>query len=302
MAHTIRSDLIVPEVLEEAVRGEFAGMKALYGTGAAVVSSRGWPDARGGDEITIPYFGTIGEFEDLAASEDDGAGEIPALTPAKLSMTSETATVAHSGKAFEITEWARIAASYADPYAEAARQIRVGLERLADSKLLVQANATTLSSNVYNASTPVTASWTEILKARFLFNDEQDDLALIVMHSEVALQLLQEVDGNSRPIWENVLQTGVIPANILGIAVKISDRATKTEEAGGVGTPASYNTLLLKRNSLAFWFNGGQPEIQTDKDILADSTVAALHVYYAAHRYTRLAGSTLTGVAKLVHN
>ena len=303
MAHTIRSDLIVPEVLADAIAGEFAGMKALYGSGAAFVTAQGWPDARGGDRIKIPYFGTIGEYEDLDSDEDDGSGDLPALTPAKLSMTSETATVAHSGKAVEITEWARIAAMYADPYAEMARQLRVGLERLADAKLLAAASTTTLTHSIYQEDGSGTPSWADVLEARFKWGDEQDDIALIVMHSDVALRLLKELDGNNRPIWDNVLRSGQIPAEILGIPVKISDRATKKADYAETGSSATgYETLLIKRNALAFWFSGGQPEVQTDKDILTDSVVAAIHVYYVAHRYSRLAGTTKTGVVKFIHN
>lgn len=304
MATTIRSDLIVPEVLEEAVAGEFAGVNALYGSGAGFVSARGWPDARGGDEVTVPYFGTIGEFEDLATDEDDPPGTVPALTPAKLAMTSEKATVQHSGKAFEITEWAKIAAAYADPYAEAARQIRVGLERLIDRKLLDAALTTTLTHDIYDPTGAAGApTWDAILDARFKWADEQDDIALLVMHSDVVLRLLKEVDGDNRPIWQDVLRSGTLPAEILGIPVRISDRATKKADYGETGTSATgYETLLVKRGALAFWFSGEQPDVQTDRDILVDAQVAALHVYYAAHRYTRLAGSTLTGVVKFIHN
>lgn len=303
MAVTIRSDLIVPEVLADAIAGEFAGVQALYGSGAGFVTGQGWPDARGGDTIKIPYFGTIGEFEDLA--DDEGAGgAVPALTPAKLTSTSETATVKHSGKAFETTEWARLATMYADPYAEAARQLRRGLERLIDKRLLEAASTTTLEHDIYDPTGAAGApTWEEILEARFLWGDEQEDLALMVMHSDVALRLLKEKDGDNRPIWADVLKSGTLPAEILGIPVKISDRATKTPDYGETGSSATgYETLLVKRGALAFWFNGGEPDVQTDRDILADSTIAAVHTYYAAHRYDRLAGTTKTGVVKFIHN
>lgn len=303
MAVTIRSDLIVPEVLEEAVRGEFAGMNALYGSGAGAVVTRGWPDAKGGDTIKIPYFGTIGEFEDLASDEGAG-GALPALTPVKLTMTNDTATVGHSGKAFETSEWARLAAMYADPYAEAARQIRVGLERLIDAKLMAQARTTTLVHNIYDGATPANGAptWEQLLTARFKWGDEQDDIVLISMHSDVALSLLKQADADLRPIWNRALETGGLPASILGIPVRLSDRNTKTPELGGVGTATGYETLIYKRSALAFWFNGENPDIQTDKDILADSAVAALHLYYAAHMYSRLPGGTKEGVVKVIHN
>lgn len=304
MAVTKRSDLIVPEVLEDAIRGEFAGAKALYGSGASFVTPRGFPsNARGGDKITIPYFGTIGEFEDLANNEG-GSGAVPALTPAKITMTDEEATVQHSGKAFEITNWSQLAAVYADPYAEAARQMREGLERMADAKLLAQANTSTLVHDIYSSTNAAGSEpeWDELLEARFKFGDEQNDIALMVMHSDVVLRLLQQADTQGRPIWQDVLKSGGLPAEVLGVPVKMSDRATKTPEAGGASTATRYDTLIIKRNALAFWFSGNEPSVQTDRDILADTDVAAIHVYYAAHRYSRVAGGTTTGVVKFRHN
>jgi hypothetical protein len=47
-----------------------------------------------------------------------------------------------------------------------------------------------------------------------------------------------------------------------------------------------------------FWYNGNV-QVQTDKDILQDSRVAAVHIYWAVHRYVRMPGGTKTGIAKI---
>src|SRR6202020_688768 len=117
-----RSNLIIPELLVEAIQGQYPGMVALWGTDVAVVSgtlpSTGPSGAkiRGGDAVKVPYFGTIGELDDVTPETD-------ALTPASLIMTSDTSIVVHSGKAVEISDWAQMAALYADPYQEFARQM-----------------------------------------------------------------------------------------------------------------------------------------------------------------------------------
>lgn len=299
MATTIRSDTVIPEVLEEAIRGAYADMQALQGTGAGVVITRGFPDARGGETITMPYFGTIGEFEDLASDEGAG-GAIPALTPAKLAMTEETASVQHSGKAFEVTEWAQLAAAYADPYAEAARQLRVAWERRIDLALITQALATTLTHDIWaaTATTDTVLSWETILDARFEWGDEQNGIALAVMHSDVARDLLKQTDANDRPIYEQrSLDEGSI-IQVGGIPVRISNKMTKTTDATD---DTKYETLLCKRNALAFWMQGNAP-VQTDRDILSDTHVAALHTYWAAHMYKRLPGETVAPVVKVIHN
>lgn len=314
MATAKRSDMIVPEVLAEAVRGEFSGVNALYGTGAAFVTGQGWPDARGGDTVKVPYFGNIGEMEDLA-SDEGGAGAVPALTPAKLDMSSESASVQHSGKAIEMTRWAQLAAMYADPYGEAARQLRISFERRIDKALLTEAATTTLSKNIFddtvttgNAAGRLT--WQTLLGAKFLWGDEIDDIALVVMHSNTIFDLLmtQEEDGSgatNKALYEAAMNGEIIRAPGVGAPIKVSDRAT-LEAAGGAGGNTNndrYTTLLVKRNALALWFSGGEAlDIQTDRDILSDTDVAALHTYYVAHLYSRMPGGNHEGVAKILHN
>ena len=288
MPVTVRSNLIVPEILQEAVRGEFVGVTALLNSGAAAVSATLPESARGGDVLKVPYFGTIGEYEDVA--------EAVALTPANIVMTSETATVQHSGKAIEITQWAQIAAAYADPYAELARQLRVGFERRMDRALIDAANTTDLVHDVYSATTPRTLNWDVVVDARLRFGDEQEDLALLVVHSKVLGDLLKLKDGDGRPLLVNDLQAEDRVARFAGVPVKVSDRLAPEST-----NPPRYTSLLLKRNALALWYNGS-PEVQADRDILRDTQVAAVHVYWIAHRYSRMPGSTRTGVVKITHN
>lgn len=289
MARTVRTDVIVPEILAEAVQAEFAGATALFGTGAAAVSSTLPGAARGGDALKVPYFGLLGELDDV--------NEGTALTPQKLTMTSETAVVQHSGKAFEITEWAQMAAAFADPYAEAARQLRVAVTRRADKALIDVAVTTGLEKNVAAAAagTPVTILYDHVVDAKLLWGDEQSDIALLAVHSKVLGDMLKLKDSQGRPLLTDARE-GELP-RFLGIPTIVSDRLPIDTTI----TPNRYTSILAKRSALAFWFNG-TPEVQTDKDILIDSRVAAVHVYWLAHRYSRVAGGTLTGAVKLITN
>lgn len=61
-------------------------------------------------------------------------------------------------------------------------------------------------------------------------------------------------------------------------------------------------SLLLRRNSLAFWFNQDALQLQTDRDILVDSSIGAVHLYAAALRYRRRPGGTKPGVVAIDHN
>jgi len=127
MAYVKKGDLFVPEALEDAIKGIYAGMSVMKDTGAVLVKT-GMPagKAKVGETITVPYFGTIGELEDLT---DDGQ----ALTPRGISQTDETATIRHSGIAIEATWWAQ-ASSADDPYGEMARQVKLAVERKIDAE------------------------------------------------------------------------------------------------------------------------------------------------------------------------
>lgn len=61
-------------------------------------------------------------------------------------------------------------------------------------------------------------------------------------------------------------------------------------------------TLMFQRDACAFWYNANAMRLLTDKDILKDNDVAAMHLYYAAHTYRRRRGGARPGVVKLVHN
>jgi hypothetical protein len=294
MAITKRADLIIPEILEDAVRGAFPGMKALFGTEAAIVNLS-LPSTRGGDKIKVPYFGTLGEFEVLA-NDEGGAGAIPALTPAKLTMTADEASVVHAGKAFETSEWARMAATYADPYSEATRQMMEGFKRHIDSELIEVAKTTpsSMAVDVYSATTPRKLDYDVVVDARAKFGDEDRDIALVVVHSKVLADLRKLKDSDGRPLITDAVLGDV--TRIAGVPIVVSDRLAPTTD-----TVPKYTSLLIKKGALVAWVNG-MATVETDRDILADTVVTAVHIYYIVHRYSRLPGGTKTGVVKIIHN
>lgn len=61
-------------------------------------------------------------------------------------------------------------------------------------------------------------------------------------------------------------------------------------------------SLLFQRDAMAFWYAARHMEMLTDKDILKDNDVAAMHIYYAVKRYRRRQGGTKPGVVALKTN
>lgn len=293
MPTTKRSDLIIPELLVEAIRGAFKGKDMLLGSGVAVISNTLPGGLRRGDKVKVPYFGTMGEMEDI-----DNEGD--ALTPEKLSESYEEATVKHSGKAFERTEWARLAAQE-DPYPEAARQFAIIANRRVD-KALVDAAGLGLPSTYINDVTGLAGalanfSWNNVIDTVGAFGDELEDMRLMIVHSKIYRDMLKMVDSTGRPLLVTSMSgDNVVVPRFMGIPVRVSDKCKKTDLGGGV---FSYETIIGKEAALAFWYQE-EPRVLTDVDALADSELAAIHMYWVAHRYQRVRGGTTPGILKLV--
>lgn len=279
------TDFFVPELLAEAVKAGFAGMKALWGTDAAVVNFA-MPAGKTevGTTVKVPYFTSLGEMEDLTNDGD-------ALTPAGSTSAAQTATVKHSGKAFEITHWAQLAA-LGDPYELAAQQVIESARRRGDKALIdAAADATSWSSLTHDISAvgAGTINYDDVIKARMKWGDEQDAIALMVVNSKVFGDALSLKDALGRPLLTDINEGGI--SKFAGIPMAVSDRI--------VAASSVYTNLLIKKNALALWLNG-QPSIITQPDVLTDSTIAACHIYWAAHRYNPMAGLTKGGVIRFL--
>lgn len=295
MGTTKRTDLIYVDQLQEAITAAAAGITALNGTGAAVVSttlpSIG-PDGialKGGDTVRVPYFDYVGELDDVA--------EGGALVPVKLAESSETATVVHSGKAGEITTWAQLTAMFSDPYAEYARQFVMAWARRIDKGLIDKAVASTLVNDISALVGPASQlSWDAIVDTQQLWADEQSDILLMVAHSYIYGQMRKLKTSTGLPYLQDPKGPNELPT-FAGIPVRVSDRMTPTASV--------YPTAICKRAALAAWVNG-TPTVETDRDILAATDVTAIHTFHVEHLYKRppkavpsTGGGTKTGVVIL---
>lgn len=293
MATNLRSSFIVPELLADAVETAFAsGLNLLFGTAAVVQNPTLPTSARGGDVVKVPYLGNIGEFEDVA--------EDVALTPVAMTSAAETAAVARSGKAITITKWAEIANAYEKPYEVLAKQMQEGAARRIDSSIIAAAQAAYAGGTpgntaglVYDvsASADPKLSYNNIVDLKLKWGDEQDDFAMMAMHSAKWGDLLKLKDADGRPMAiESVLADGRTLRQFAGCPVAISDKLTPTSSV--------YPTLFVKKGALAAWYNP-TPSIQTLPDVLKDSTIASVNIYYVAYRYRLMAGKRLPGVGVL---
>lgn len=229
MARTTKDDVIIPQIFTEAVQAAFAQANAFQGSGLATTGAVAINDSFGGDantvgsEVRVPYFGTLGEF----TNNPDGS----AVTPAKVSMTSELATVSRDSLAFEVTRWGSRAAG-ADVYEEGARQIVVAAQRAMDRRVIDACVAAGgLVHSVYDVGSPVKLNYDVMVDAKMLWGDEQDDVVALAVHSKTLADLYKLRDSSGLPILTNPVDGGL--PRFLGVPTVVSDRLPLTGSSMG---------------------------------------------------------------------
>jgi len=245
MAITIQSDIITPQILEDAIRGVFRGQNAFMGS--ALVSSgavmvRGTMPQGGrsaiGKTIDVPYFGTIGPM----VNNPDGS----AITPEKLGMTSEQATIARGSLAVETSRWAQGVAAVdpalVDPHDEGARQAMEQATRYADDVMTAAFAATPLVNDVFSTSNPVYLDHSLAVRSRAKFGDEQETIVAMVTHSEAEADLASMQDDQGRPLYVQSIrespQGRSIEKTFAGMRLLVSDRVPLTGSSMSAVTAA----------------------------------------------------------------
>ncbi|MDQ0949328.1 N4-gp56 family major capsid protein [Streptomyces phaeochromogenes] len=271
MPQTTAAAMIVPEVWGDMAQAQFTGAVRVAGSGAVIEDStlEGAP----GDTIHFPKWGALGELDELT--------EGTPMTTAAMSTDDATATIKEAGKAVEITDKARLT-SLGNPEDEARRQFGILAARKVDADLIAQAQADETAqggSNPYRLTTAAGATklaWsTGIVPAIGKFGDEwepSDFAGLWINSAQLGDVFLDDqfinaskLGGTDTPVRSG--QLGVIG----GVPVFVTNRLT----AG--------KFMLLKRNSLGLLYKR-RPLVESDRDILARSTVVTTTMHYAVKR------------------
>lgn len=236
MAKTTKDNVIIPDLFNETVSGVFAQQNALMGSvltaaGAAVVASD-MPAGSGevGNLINVPYFGVIGDFQDIGADGNP-------VVPQRIAQSQEQAQVQHSALAFEVSRWARSSAGR-DIYEEGAAQIETSATRKMDSMLIAAATAPGgLVRDVFSAANPRTIDYDLVVEGRMQWGDEQGDIAAMLVHSKAHMDMQKMKDATGRPMIQHL--DGAPFPTFYGLPVGISDRLPiGAGSAMGTVTPA----------------------------------------------------------------
>lgn len=242
------------QVLTETIQGAFQQKTAFMGSvlvsQGAVTVADSMPNAGPnfiGTQITVPYFGTIGNF----VNNPDGS----AVSTNQMAMTNEIATISRSSLAFEVSRWAQNAGpTDADPYEEASRQIVEAAIRDMDARLITESMNTALVSDIYSSSSPAYISWDAVVDARAKWGDENRDVVAMICHSRTMADLRKLKDTIGRPLLVDSMQMNDVP-RFAGVPVIESDRAPLTGSSMSTVTSAGTSppTLTLAGTPTGAW-------------------------------------------------
>lgn len=238
MARTTKLDVIIPEIFTDAVQGALAQKDVLLGKSSlaslgivAVRDNFGGDENDIGDEVTVPYFGTIGEFQENITDGD-------AANIVKIAQTQEKAYVVRDSLAFEATRWSRGSVGK-DAYDEGVDQITTAVARQMDKRVLTAAAAPGgLRLSKYNASAPNFLNYDLMVEGKMLWGDEQEDVVGMAVHSYTLADLYKLRDGNGRPLLTTP-EAGGLP-RFLGVPIVVSDKCPIV--GSGMGAVTSTGT------------------------------------------------------------
>jgi len=271
MAQTTSSVVIVPEVWGDMAQAAFTGKVRVAGSAAVVEDNT--LEGQPGSTIHFPKWGALGDLDDLT--------ETTAMTPVAMSTSQATATIKEAGKAVEITDKAKLT-SLGDPEAEARRQFGILAARKVDAALIAQAQD---DETAQGGSTPYTFT-TAAGKTKFTWLDamvpaiakfgdewEPSDFAGLYLNSAQyadALADAQFVDASKLGNGPSAAVAGSI-GRIGGVPVFLTNRV------------AAGKFLLMKTQALGLLYKK-RPLVESDRDILARSTVVTTTLHYAVKR------------------
>ncbi|MCL6437221.1 MAG: N4-gp56 family major capsid protein [Rubrobacteraceae bacterium] len=255
---TRAADLIVPEVWADMVQGEFTGRLVWGGLAQVFTDLEGVP----GDTIHFPRYSTLTDAVDVTEDQD--------LPVEKLATSDDTATVKEAGKAVEVSDRALLNA-LGDPLAEARRQLGVVIARKIDADLQADVLAEPAGTKTTTFSLDSVSHLT-LWSLLDLFGEDGADpanFAAFIMNSARYSQIRASDYFNradSVGQGNQAMVRGYV-GNFASIPVVVSDRL-----------PAA-KVVLIEHNSLGLIYKR-RPIVETDRDILARSTVITTNVHY----------------------
>lgn len=256
MAETLLTNMIDPEVMASMISATLPS-KIKFAPLANIDSTL---SGRPGSTLTVPKFAYIGAAEDVAEGIPIG---ITTLT------TSATVfTIKKAAKAVEITDEA-VLSGLGNPIGEATNQLQMSIADKIDEDLVTCLEGASLIHN-----DPGTFDLDTVANGLDLFTDEDDETKVMLMHPLDASVLRKAVAGSWQrysDLGDSIVVNGTYGA-VLDAQVVRSRRVTRG--LAHIVKPGAL-TIFMKRGA----------QVETDRDILAKSTVISADEHYGTYLY-----------------
>jgi N4-gp56 family major capsid protein len=252
-AQTKKANMVIPEVMADMISAKLPNAIRFSPLARVDDTLVGQP----GDTVTVPRFEYIGDAEDVA--------EGVAMGTTVLTTSSQQATIKKAGKAVEITDEARLS-GYGDPIGEAEKQLLMSIANKVDNDSLVALATTTL---VHTTAAAGKLDVAAVEAAQAIFDDEDDEAMVLIANPADAADLRNDAAGawtRASELGDRLLVRGTY-GEVLGAQVIRSRKLA-------VGT-----AYLVKVGALAIYMKQ-DVDVETDRDILANTTVIAADEHY----------------------
>ncbi|MGM0807512.1 MAG: N4-gp56 family major capsid protein [Bacillota bacterium] len=253
MPQTKLSNLVNPQVMGDMIshslpkKIKFAPLARMDSTLAG----------QAGDSITLPVFNYIGDADDLT--------EGVAMGTVVLTASTKSFTIKQAGKAVEVTDKA-VNSGYGDPLGNANAQIEDSIAAKVDNDCVVALGGAALTHD----SSAAVISYNVVVDAVDKFVEEDDEEKILFIHPNQKGTLRKDPQFIANV--PNAYMKGVI-GELGGCQVVAS---AKVPLAAGV-----YTNYIVKPGALAIYLKA-DTNIETDRDILAKTTVIAGDKFYVA--------------------
>ena len=223
--------------------------------------------ARPGNTITVPKYAYIGEAADVA--------EGVAMGTTVLTASTTEATVKKAGKAVELTDEA-VLSGYGDPVGEATNQLKMSVADKVDSDCYTALKGASL---VYDGSAGA-ISYAGIVNAVDLFEEETENVKVMLVHPKQVTTLRLDEDFKSIDKYPlQTVMTGTI-GEIAGVQIVPSKKVANEE--GNYICPIVITSKEENEQAALTIYMKRNVELETDRDILAKTTVISVDEHYTA--------------------
>lgn len=218
-----------------------------------------------GNTITLPKFGYIGDAADVAEGVD--------VTIAKMSTSTDTATIKKVGKGVELTDEALLS-GYGDPMGEAVSQLAMAVASKVDNDVIDEADNASLTYAA--AGTEFTAD--DIADALVKFGEDIDGDKVILV-SPATYAALRKTTA-----W--VPQTEIGAQMIIRGAVGMIHgcQVVLTNKLGKSGNKYEKYAFIIKPGALRI-FMKRDTNVETDRDIIGKFFVVTVDKHYVPYLY-----------------